>query len=138
MSVLPSAGTSVTAYVSKWPFWPIRTFPAARTFLTHSDSPRVDTTKSEPSWFTGTTGTRCGSTALRRSTSRVCTSPSVQRIASLLKILVTSTGGFKWAMTQSCPTGDHFVTSLVEGPDHFRIAAWNLSLIHISEPTRLG
>src|SRR5665647_3267032 len=96
MSERSSAGTSATAYVTRLPFWPSRTTPAARMFLTQSDSPRVDTMNREPLCCNGMTGIRCGSTALRRATSRVCTSHRVLRIAKLfaklLKILVVADG----------------------------------------------
>jgi hypothetical protein len=96
MAARSSAGTSVAAYVLKLPFWPSgTTTAAARTFLTQADSPRVDTTKSEPWYSRGTTGTRCGSTALRRTTPRVCTSYKVLYMASLLKVFVIIAGGFR-------------------------------------------
>jgi hypothetical protein len=96
MAARSSAGTSVAAYVLKLPLlaqWDDdRGGPDV---LDPGGLTRVDTTKSEPWYSRGTTGTRCGATALRRTTPRVCTSYKVLYMASLLKVFVIIAGAFR-------------------------------------------
>ena len=86
-----STGTSVATYFVS----PSFTFGSARTFFTHSASPRVDTRYLTPSTSGTTTGICCGCLLARLVTVNVWLLPTPVAIATLLKILRTNHGGLR-------------------------------------------
>src|ERR1700704_1791305 len=71
----------------------------ARTFFTHSDSPRVETRYFTPSTSGTTTGICCGCLLTRLVTVSVSLPPMPVAIATLLKIARVNHGGLRYAMT---------------------------------------
>src|SRR6476469_9231629 len=94
-------GTSVATYFVS----PSVTFESARTFLTHSASPRVDTRYLTPPTSGTTTGICCGCLLTRLVTVSVWLLPTPVAIATLLKILRTNHGGFMYAIAPSLMGG---------------------------------
>src|SRR6202022_857916 len=90
------------------------TFGFARTFLTHCDSPRVDTRYLAVPTSTVITGTFCGSLLPRLVTVSVSLSDTPVAIAILLKILTVNQGGLRYAMATKFD-GRHATTAMA-GP----------------------
>src|SRR5260370_41230329 len=90
-----STGISVATYL--WS--PTVTSGIARTFFTHSVSPRVDTRYLTPSTSGTTTGIFWGCLLTRLVTVCVSLPPAPVAMATLLKIARRNHGGLRYAMT---------------------------------------
>src|SRR6478735_11089660 len=96
-----ATGTSDATYFVS----PSFTLGSARTFFTHSASPRVDTRYLTPLTSGTTTGMCCGCLLTRLVTVSVWLLPPPVAIATLLKILRTNHGGFRYAIAPSLMGG---------------------------------